>query len=103
MAKSMNFIDLAGAELWETELKTRRAMGGNLYFHRPRPEVIQMWQKTGFTDLLAPEHQFADKANAIARIFKQPAPEVCRHCRARIFRECQTAPGADDPANQPVR
>ena len=103
MAKSMNFIDLAGAELWETELKTRRAMGGNLYFHRPRPEVIQMWQKTGFTDLLGPEHQFADKANAIASIFKQLDPEVCRHCRARIFRECQTAPGADDPANQPLR
>lgn len=102
MAKSMNFIDLAGAELWETELKARRAMGGNLYFHRPRPEVIQMWQKTGFTDLLGPEHRFADKANAIASIFKQLDPEICRHCSARIFWECKTAPGADDPALNPA-
>lgn len=101
MAKSMNFIDLAGAELWATELAARRAMGGNLYFHRPRPEVIQMWRKTGFTSLLGPEHQFADKSSAIATIFRKLDPEICRHCQARIFWECKTAPGADDPANQP--
>ena len=102
MAKSMNFIDLAGAELWEAELAARRAMGGNLYFHRPRPEVIRMWRKTGFTDVLGPEHQFSDKFTAIATIFTQLDPEICRHCSARIFRECKTAPGADDPANQPA-
>ncbi len=101
MAKSMNFIDLAGAELWEAELAARRAMGGNLYFHRPRPEVIRMWRKTGFTDVLGPEHQFADKASAISTIFGKLDPEICRHCSARIFWECKTAPGADDPANQP--
>ena len=101
MAKSMNFIDLAGAELWATELAARRAMGGNLYFHRPRPEVIQMWRKTGFTSLLGPEHQFADKFSAITTIFSKLDPEICRHCSARIFWECKTAPGADDPANQP--
>lgn len=101
MAKSMNFIDLAGAELWATELAARRAMGGNLYFHRPRPEVIRMWRKTGFTDLLGPEHQFPDKFIAISTIFSKLDPEICRHCSARIFWECKTAPGADDPANQP--
>ena len=100
MAKSMNFIDLAGAELWEAELAARRAMGGNLYFHRPRPEVISMWRKTGFTDVLGPEHQFSDKFSAISTIFGKLDPEICRHCSARIFRECKTAPGADDPANQ---
>ncbi|CAN5461523.1 SulP family inorganic anion transporter [soil metagenome] len=101
MAKSMNFIDLAGAELWAAELAARRAMGGNLYFHRPRPEVIRMWRKTGFTDVLGPEHQFPDKFTAISHIFSKLDPEICRHCSARIFWECKTAPGADDPANQP--
>ncbi|MGV8804710.1 MAG: SulP family inorganic anion transporter [Polaromonas sp.] len=103
MAKSMNFIDLAGAELWAAELAARRAMGGNLYFHRPRPEVIRLWRKTGFTDVLGPEHQFPDKATAIATIFGQLDPDICRHCSARIFWECKSAPGADDPANQPAR
>lgn len=96
MGKSMNFIDLAGAELWEAELNARRAMGGDLYFHRPRPEVIQMWQTTGFTRLLGPEHQFPDKRTAIATIFEKLDPEICRTCRARIFWECARAPRPDD-------
>ena len=96
MGKSMNFIDLAGAELWEAELAARRAMGGDLYFHRPRPEVIAMWKKTGFTRLLGPEHQFPDKRTAIATIFQKLDPEICRRCTARIFEECRTAPGLDD-------
>ena len=98
MGKSMNFIDLAGAELWEAELAARRAMGGDLYFHRPRPEVIAMWKKTGFTRLLGPEHQFPDKRTAIATIFQKLDPEICRRCTARIFEECQTAPGPADDA-----
>ncbi|AYQ27777.1 MULTISPECIES: SulP family inorganic anion transporter [unclassified Polaromonas] len=97
MGKSMNFIDLAGAELWEAELAARRAMGGDLYFHRPRPEVIRMWRKTGFTSVLGPEHQFPDKFTAIATIFNKLDPEICRLCTARIFWECQSAPGPDTP------
>jgi SulP family sulfate permease len=97
MGKSMNFIDLAGAELWEAELAARRAMGGDLYFHRPRPEVIRMWRKTGFTRVLGPEHQFPDKFTAISTIFNKLDPEICRRCTARIFWECKTAPGPDTP------
>ena len=96
MGKSMNFIDLAGAELWEAELSARRAMGGDLYFHRPRPEVIAMWKKTGFTRLLGPEHQFPDKRTAIATIFQKLDPEICRRCTARIFEECLTVSGPED-------
>jgi len=94
MGKSMNFIDLAGAELWEAELNARRAMGGDVYFHRPRPEVISMWKTTGFTRLLGPEHQFPDKRTAIATIFHKLDPEICRHCTARVFWECKSAPGS---------
>jgi len=95
MGKSMNFIDLAGAQLWEAELNARRAMGGDLYFHRPRPEVIQMWQTTGFTRLLGPEHQFSDKRSAIATIFTRLDPAICRQCTARIFEECRSVPAPD--------
>ena len=98
MGKSMNFIDLAGAELWEAELAARRAMGGDLYFHRPRPEVIAMWRKTGFTRVLGPAHQFPDKGTAIATIFKKLDPAICAQCTARIFRECEGAPKPAEPA-----
>ena len=95
MGKSMNFIDLAGAELWEAELSARRAMGGDLYFHRPRPEVIALWRKTGFTRVLGPEHQFPDKRTAIATIFNKLDKGICQRCTARIFWECQTVPGPE--------
>ncbi|MBC7648466.1 MAG: SulP family inorganic anion transporter [Vitreoscilla sp.] len=96
MGKSMNFIDLAGAELWEQELNARRAMGGDLYFHRPRPEVIAMWKTTGFTRLLGPEHQFPDKRVAIATIFPKLDPQICSTCTARIFWECKSLPHSSD-------
>ncbi len=92
MGKSMNFIDLAGAELWEQELNARRAMGGDLYFHRPRPEVIAMWQTTGFTRLLGPAHQFPDKRVAIATIFSKLDRNICSTCTARVFWECRQLP-----------
>ena len=41
MCKSMNFIDTAGDAVWQAELKARRAAGGDLYFHRPRPQVLE--------------------------------------------------------------
>ncbi|PPE65607.1 SulP family inorganic anion transporter [Caldimonas caldifontis] len=88
MAKSMNFIDLAGAELWQSELAARRAMGGDLHFHRPRPQVLEMWERTGFTAALGPDHIHPDKRTAIARIFQTLDPQICRTCRARIFWEC---------------
>ena len=100
MGKSMNFIDLAGAELWEAELAARRAMGGDLYFHRPRPEVIAMWRKTSFTRLLGPEHQFPDKRTAIATIFNKLDPDICRTCTARIFWECRSVPNEGVAAGQ---
>jgi len=92
MAKSMNFIDPSGAELWQRELEERRAAGGDLYFHRPRPEVIQMWERTGFIGQLGRDHIFPDKRTAIAGIFRQLDFDICANCTARIFRECKTAP-----------
>ena len=107
MARSMNFIDLPGAEIWEDELKTRRAMGGDLYFHRPRPEVIDMWKRTGFDLRIGADHLFMTKRDAIADIFKRLDPEKCRRCKARIFAECASIPtdlagqraGEFDPSN----
>ncbi|MDE1951002.1 MAG: SulP family inorganic anion transporter, partial [Burkholderiales bacterium] len=92
MSKSMNFIDHAGAELWETELRTRRAEGGDLYFHRPRPGVIETWEASGFSAQLGRDHVFDDKRSAIAAIVPRLDPAVCAACRARVFWECPPPP-----------
>ena len=94
MARSMNFIDLPGAEIWEDELKTRRAMGGDLYFHRPRPEVLAMWRRTGFDQRMGTDHLFMTKKDAIAHIFTRLDAQTCRQCKARIFDECASVPCA---------
>ena len=93
MTKSMNFLDLAGVEVWDHELRERRAAGGDLYFHRPRPQVIAIWTRTGFLDRLGRDHVFPDKQQAIAAIRPRLDPAVCARCTVRLFRECLP----DDP------
>lgn len=93
MAKSMNFIDAAGAALWESERRQRRAAGGDLYFHRPRPEVIKVWQAGGFLERLGEDHLFPDKRSAIAAIVPRLDGAVCARCTARVFEECARQPG----------
>lgn len=94
MAKSMNFIDYAGAQLWQREMRERRALGGDLYFHRPRPEVLEMWQRIGFLDELGGDHVFDDKQSAIASIVPRLNGATCAECRARVFQECAQRPGS---------
>ena len=93
MAKSMNFIDLPAAELWEQELAARRALGGDLYFHRPRPPVVQMWERTGFMAALRRSNVFADKHSAIAAIVPRLDGAICAQCHVRLFHECAAQPG----------
>lgn len=94
MTKSMNFLDAAGAALWERERLRRRGMGGDLYFHRPRPEVMSTWRASGFVERLGADHLYADKRSAIAAIVPRLDPAVCAQCRLRVFEECATQPGA---------
>ncbi|WP_370563863.1 SulP family inorganic anion transporter [Cupriavidus sp. UME77] len=93
MTKSMNFIDLAGAEMWESELSERRATGGDLYFHRPRTQVLQTWDQTGFALKLGEGHIFSTKRQALHTIIARLDPAGCAQCQARIFEECASRPG----------
>jgi len=99
MTKSMNFIDLAGAEMWESELAERRAAGGDLYFHRPRTQVLETWEQTGFTEKLGRDHIFPTKRQALHTIIARLSPEICAQCQARIFEECAGRPGGADQDN----
>lgn len=93
MTKSMNFIDLAGAEMWEAELCERRAVGGDLCFHRPRTQVLETWEETGFRARLGETHIFQTKREALRTIVERLDPGVCAQCTVRIFEECVTRPG----------
>jgi len=88
MAKSMNFIDLAGDELWRDEMRQRRAVGGDLYFHRPRPPVTELWERSGFLDEMGRDHVFPDKRIAIATIVPRLDRGICARCTVKLFDEC---------------
>ena len=101
MAKSMNFIDLAAAGMWRGEMLVRRESGGDLYFHRPRAPVLELWQRVGFMRELGSDHIFPAKRIAIATIFDRLDRAICAHCTIRVFEECQTLPlPVDDDAVQ---
>ena len=97
MAKSMNFIDVPAAELWRGEMAARRAAGGDLWFHRPREPVLQLWRRLGFSEELGPGHVFPTKRAAIGAIFGHLDRTLCAHCTARVFQECGTLPPPVEP------
>ena len=93
MSKSMSSVDLAGADLWDQELMRRRAMGGDLYFHRPREQVVDFWHRSGFISRLGNQHIFDSKRQALATIVARLDDDICARCTARIFDECAQRPG----------
>lgn len=104
MVKSMNFIDVAGAEIWEQELTARRASGGDLYFHRPRNDVRELWRRTGFDARLGAGNVFASKSEAVSSIYQRLDRGVCATCKSRVFRECREfAAGAERQVSGDVR
>lgn len=97
MCKSMSSIDLAGADLWDREHRLRLAMGGDLYFNRPRQQVSETWYRSGFNARLGHNHVFNSKDEALRTIVPTLDDGICTNCSARIFEECAQRPGAPVP------
>lgn len=90
VAHGINFIDLAGAHFLAEEAERRRSQGGGLYFIRIKDTVQEQLAETGALKLIGGANLFDSKTEAIDSICRRLDPEVCRNCRARIFRECDT-------------
>ena len=88
-ARSMNFVDVAGAELLARESRRRRARGGGLYFHGLRESARIMLHGPAFGTEFPRDTSFTTKREAIAEIYTRVDRSVCLTCRARIFQECQ--------------
>jgi SulP family sulfate permease len=97
LSKSMNFVDVAGAELLAREARGRRARGGGLYFHGLRESASKMLHGPAFGGKFSAGDSFATKSQAIAAIFERLDRRVCATCRARIFEECRRLPPPADP------
>ncbi|MBK5103766.1 MAG: SulP family inorganic anion transporter [Burkholderiales bacterium] len=92
LAKSINFVDVAGAELLAHEAGRRRNMGGQLYFYSMRQPVHDMLERSGHIEQIGRDNVFAGKYEAISGVFARLDRSVCSNCHARIFNECATLP-----------
>lgn len=104
LAPGVNFIDSSGAELLGQEARRRRQIGGGLYFHRLHPSAVDVLERAGHLDAIGRENLHAIGTNVIDAIYPGLDVEVCRHCPARIFSQCQrTLPNGEPrgPAVEP--
>lgn len=95
MAKSINTVDLAGADLIVHELRRRRREGGDLYLYSLRQPVVQTLERTGYLEEIGSDHCFRGKRQAFRGVFERLDRSICRRCTARIFEECHGIPGPE--------
>ncbi|MDP1633586.1 MAG: SulP family inorganic anion transporter, partial [Gallionellaceae bacterium] len=92
LGHSMNFVDIAGAELLARDARRRRARGGALWFHGLSERAAGMLAKDPFAQDIGPDAFFQEKREAIAGIYARLDKDICANCSARIFEECGPAP-----------
>jgi len=103
MAKSINFVDMAGAEALVTEARRRRASGGALYFYSLRQPVESMLRRGGYIHEIGESNIFHSRDRAIADVFARLDRSICARCTARIFLECQALPPPEAPSPATAR
>jgi SulP family sulfate permease len=101
LARSINFVDVAGAELLARESRHRRAMGGGLYFHQMKDGVKDPIHRGGYMADIGEDNLFDSKGEAISEVFKRLDRRICQRCDVRIFSECQGLP-RDEVAPAPA-
>jgi SulP family sulfate permease len=85
---SVNFIDVAGAEMLAQEAQRMRAKGGGLYLSNLKSTVRDALDRGGYTKIIGRENIFSAKEDSIRYIFEQLDIDRCSLCTRRIFREC---------------
>ena len=88
LARGINFVDVAGAEMLEHEARRRRKLGGGLYFYRCNDTIYQFLRKADKLDNIGAGGFFPAMSNWIKPIYSTLDPDICRTCKARIFSEC---------------
>jgi SulP family sulfate permease len=96
VASGINFVDVAGAEYLAQEARSRRKIGGGLYFYRIKEGACEALTRGGYRDEIGQENMYMSKTDALHDItLHRLDPDICRQCKKRIFLECSELPGAE--------
>ena len=90
MTQGVGVIDLAGARLLVEEASRRKALGGGLYVLGAPVRVLRELLRGGQVEAIGRSHFVAHKGDALSAVYPLLDSEICRHCRLRVFHECQT-------------
>jgi len=94
MSKSINTIDMAGADLIGREATHRNDDSGGVYLYSPRKPVVAMLERGGYMSVIGMDHVFRSKNEAFSGVVARLDRSICATCTARIFTECRDLPGA---------
>jgi len=107
MARTISFIDVAGAELLARESRFRRRIGGQVYFHQLHESARELLERGEYLQDVPEENFFESKGQAITDIFNRLDRGICVRCEKRIFHECRAVPKIeledDDTVGESVR
>ena len=102
MARTISFIDVAGAEMLAHEAQLRRQAGGQLYFHQLHDSARELLERGGYLQDVGPENIFFTKGEAISEIFQRLDRGICVRCEKRIFNECRAVPKVEIEEEEPA-
>jgi SulP family sulfate permease len=88
VASGINFVDMSGAQMLVQEARRRRGLGGGLYFYRMKDAVRELLARGDYLREIGEENLFPVATRTIGIIYPKLDSDICRTCRARIFREC---------------
>jgi SulP family sulfate permease len=100
IGESINFIDLAGAEMLVQEAKRLKAMGGGLYLQGAKNRVYDFMDRIDFMDDFGEGNIFGSKDAAMTSLTKRLDGSICATCNKRIFHECAELPGGENAPNK---
>jgi SulP family sulfate permease len=103
MARTISFIDVAGAEMLAREARLRRKSGGQLYFHQLHESARELLERGGYLDDVGAENFFDTKGEAISDIFQRLDRGICVRCDKRIFNECRAVPKVEIEDEEPAK
>ncbi|MBU0752582.1 MAG: sulfate permease [Gammaproteobacteria bacterium] len=89
-ANSINSIDIAGAEILAQEARRRRRLGGGLYFYRLNDASYQLLRQGGYTRDIGEGAFFPVMTDVTKALYWTLDPGICRTCKKRIFKECNS-------------
>ena len=84
----MNFIDVAGAEMFAQEARRRKRLGGGLYFYRMKDEPYRLLRDGNYVHEIGEGAFFPVKSKPTEALYWTLDPDICRHCKTRIFTAC---------------